>query len=123
MIDEKQFAQIEGMLQSEILALLKEASTIDRSDFQQVARIQVQLGAAILNPTSRDEFSEGKREGLEMLLDSLYVNALQNAPEMLPLLFPVFALLCGLRSSKSWLADSIDWELFKSLLTDFADQK
>jgi hypothetical protein len=50
------------------------------------------------------------QEGVTAVLDSMYVQTIENKPQYLPALFPLFALICAERPAQCWAAD-IDWSL------------
>ena len=45
------------------------------------------------------------------ILETVFVDTVNNRPQALPELFPLFAALCGDRESKMWLAD-VDWKVY-----------
>ncbi len=98
------------MQQTRILELLKEASrqscTIERFN-----QIQCELGSAsaAMGPDGVYQI-EGTVAGLQLVLDHLIVDAWENRRDMLPGLFPVFALISGDRDDRYIIAD-IDWSL------------
>jgi len=67
------------------------------------------LTAAVAESDEQNDF-EGREDGLVGLLGQIYYSTLQNRPELLPTLFPVFAIICGDREKGSIIAD-VDWTL------------
>jgi hypothetical protein len=103
------------MKQTEIMALLKEAAELAQyrnTNWRDIAKIQVMLGDAIYRS---DDDSDGRAEGFEIVLDSLYTHCIQENPTALPRLFPFFALLCGDRTDMI-TTDEIEWSLYEEIL-------
>lgn len=98
------------MKQSELKALLKEAANPECS-WQRRNEIQCKLGDATAAMNEDGVYKiEGREAGLHLLLDSLYVSTVQNRPELLPTLFPAFAIICGDREEGILVAD-VDWSI------------
>ncbi len=99
----------ETMDQRQIKRLLEEAAKPDCQS-QRLNEIQCALGAATAAMGKDGVYKiEGREAGIHLVLNDLFVSTLEYEPELLPSLFPVFALLCGDRDS-SLLAD-INWTL------------
>lgn len=98
------------MDQRELKALLEEAAKPDCS-WQRRNQIQCRLGEATAAMGKNGVYkTEGREAGLLLLLEALYVTTVQNRPELLPSLFPTFAIICGDRDAKSLVAE-VDWSL------------
>ena len=98
------------MNQKELMALLQEAAT-PGCTWERQNEIQCILGSA--SPAMRDDGVyeiEGREAGMQLVLDHLYVDVIQNRPELLPSLFPVFAVICGDRQ-EGLICASVDWSL------------
>ena len=98
------------MDQRELKALLDEAAKPSCS-WQRQNEIQCRLGEA--SPAMGVDGVrkiEGPVEGMQIVLDHLYTDTIQNRPDLLPALFPVFALICGDREDRTICAD-VDWSL------------
>ena len=96
------------MTTKEIYDLLVEASAKTTSD-QRINEIQCELGRAVCKNTG-----DGRGEGIEVILDSLYVDTFNNNPKLLPTLLPVFAIMCGDRDGHSIIGEP-DWKLINAL--------
>lgn len=93
------------MNQKTIADLLRESAQIGREaewneGTARANRIQVWLGDEVID----------KR--FEPLLDSLYVDTRQHNPAYLPLLLPLFAMLCGNLHDGKTIVSNVDWEHF-----------
>lgn len=72
--------------------------------------IQCELGHATAAMRPNGVYDIDSREaGILVVIEHLYVDTLQNRPEILPALFPVFALACGDRDNGLIVTD-IDWK-------------
>lgn len=99
------------MKQRELKALLEEAAKPDCT-WQRRTQIQYRLGKAT-GAIGNDGIyeTEGQKEaGFKLLLNALYVTTVQNRPELLPTLFPTFAVICGDCEEGVLIAD-VDWSL------------
>ena len=103
----------EGMPQTRIMELLKEASSPD-CDGQRLNAIQVELTHAA---PGWEEHPEGPIHeldtagaGINTLLESLYVDTIHNDRSKLPSLFPAFAVMAGAREP-GMLVARVDWSL------------
>lgn len=98
------------MNQKILMALLQEASD-PNCHFHRKNQIQCELKNGMdKKGSSETTFDEGKREGLELVMGKLYNDVLDNRPDLLPSLFPVFAILCGDREPHTICSDA-DWSL------------
>lgn len=98
------------MNQARILTLLKEASQPDCS-LQRFTEIQCELGSASAATRADGTYdAEGRVAGLLVVFDHLIVDVWQNRRDMLPALFPVFALISGDRDH-GFIIAGINWEL------------
>src|ERR1043166_3158969 len=107
------------MQQHEIMALLREAKQIgqvlrelpegwqnDVKDWPNNPLVQAGRRVNEIQVLFDRELSRdiGKhRDTASTILGTVYVQTLQNRPELLPSLFPLFAALCGDRSSGVWI--------------------
>ena len=58
----------------------------------------------------REVLSTDDREaGIRTVLESLYVDTVRNRPDLLPTLFPAFAVMCGDRTGT--IVADVDWSL------------
>jgi hypothetical protein len=94
-----------SMNQLEIKVLLHEASNPECS-WRRRNEIQCEFEKAMVP----GEDGEGEEAGLLLLLTSLYASTVQNRPELLPTLFPTFAIICGDRKEDMLIAD-VDWTI------------
>lgn len=99
------------MKQKELMALLEEAAKPDctvrrRIDIQCLLR-----AATVAGKKSGGYEIRGSAGTIVAILDMLYDDTVKNRPEILPSLFPIFALLCGDREKRMETAQ-IDWSLF-----------
>ena len=53
---------------------------------------------------------EGEEAGIRLVLNCLWESTVQNRPDLLPSLFPAFAIMCGERKESVMIAH-IDWSL------------
>ena len=98
------------MNQVELKALLNEAAKPGCS-VQRQNEIQCLLAHASPAMQSDGTYEPGGcGMGMLMVLEKLYVDTLQNRPELLPSLFPAFAVICGDRQDHLMYAD-VDWSL------------
>ncbi len=98
------------MDQKELKALLTEASQSGCSG-RRLNEIHCKLQDACCAVKKDGTYKEtGRRAGMSLVLDKLYVDTIQNRQEILPVLFPAFAVICGDRKDNSLYAD-IDWAL------------
>jgi len=98
------------MNQKELKALLQEAADPNCS-WQRRNEIQCKLGQASPAMGADGVYEiEGREAGMHLVLDKLYVDTIQHRPELLPSLFPVFAVICGDRKEGIICAD-VDWSL------------
>ncbi len=101
------------MDQNVLKALLEEAAQ-SNCTWERRNAIQCLLGEASVALGEDGAFeSEGREAGMQLVLDKLYVDVIDHRPEVLPALFPVFALLCGDRKEGLMCAD-VDWSLVPS---------
>lgn len=98
------------MNQKEMKTLLQEAASPDCS-WRRRNEIQCKLGKASPAMQADGVYKiKGREAGMHLVLDKLYVDTIQNRPELLPLLFPAFAVICGDRQEGIICAD-VDWSL------------
>lgn len=98
------------MEQRHVMSLLKEAAS-PGCHYHRRNQIQCKLSeAASEKDRTGAGFDEGKKEGIKLVLDKLYADTLEHNPELLPSLFPVFAIICGDRK-KGMLCANVDWTL------------
>jgi hypothetical protein len=90
------------MDQLKIRDLLIEAANPECSE-RRINEIHCELGQATVMDVEVEV-------GFQTLLDSLYVRTVQNRPELLPTLFPIFAIICGDREEDMLIAD-VDWTI------------
>lgn len=96
------------MDQKRIKELLTEASRPECS-VQRQNQIQCEMGQATSALKPDGVYSiHGPEAGIHLILDALYSGTAEHKRELLPSLFPVFALLCGDRE-KGVLISDIDW--------------
>ncbi|MCR4328790.1 MAG: hypothetical protein NUV53_04785 [Patescibacteria group bacterium] len=96
------------MNQKELKLLLQEAASPD-CPWQRRNEIQCKLGEA--SPAMRADGVyeiDGREAGMHLVLNQLYVDTIQNRPDLLPSLFPAFAVICGDREEGIICAD-VDW--------------
>ena len=93
------------MNQRKLMQLLKEAA---HPACTKERRITIRLRIQKSQATRGTELYETKREGIEDLLDKLFVEVTEFRPELLPNFYPVFALAYGNRKPKTLFAQ-IDW--------------
>ncbi|MFA6322034.1 MAG: hypothetical protein WCX71_00985 [Candidatus Buchananbacteria bacterium] len=98
------------MKQEEIKALLEEAakptcSSVRRNDIH----CRLSEASAAMGENGVYEV-DNPEAGLIVLLDRLFISTLKNRPELLPTLFPAFAVICGDRDEDLIIAQ-IDWSL------------
>lgn len=97
-----------GLEQSHILSLLKEAATANQ---ERLNRIVIELRGAVCQLDQLDFAQEARQDTLETMVDSLFWDAVKNAPaDKFPSLFPAIAMLCGARDTRDILAN-VDWTL------------
>jgi len=91
------------MIQSEIKRLLEEAANLECS-LKKRTEIQRLL---------EDEIVKGEEQtnGIKSVFNNLYVETIENRPELLPTLFPAFAVMCSERDDGMVITTRIDWEL------------
>ena len=94
------------MNQRDLMTLLKEAMKSECSS-QRRCEIQCSLCNAI-----GEYVNDPKRSVIRTLLELLYTDTLQNRPELLPTLFPFFAIVCGDHEEKYIFAD-VDWSIME----------
>ena len=98
------------MRQDHIKALLEEAAKPD-CDWQRRTIIQCELCDACAAMGSDGVYEiDNPAAGLHLVINNLYFQTLQSAPDKLPSLFPVFAMICGDRDPQFLIAD-INWDL------------
>ena len=90
------------MKQEQIKRLLEEAAQSE--DWQRRNQIHCELADAVYS----DDKDDDRGEGIKVLLDSLYLSTIQNRPDRLPKLLPVFVLMCGDRDGT--IIGEIDWK-------------
>lgn len=100
------------------MALLVEAAKLGRQLFKKpdigiganedvAASRRINAIQVLLTDAIRDgEHCETNRT----VIGSVYINTLENRPERLPQLFPLFAVLCGNRSPDVWIGE-VDWNV------------
>ncbi len=92
------------MNQRGIKALLEEAAKPDCS-MQRLNAIQCRFVEAVGTIPK----SGGRKAGICLVLETLYADTVKNRRELLPALFPVFAIICGYK--RDCLVADIDWSL------------
>lgn len=98
------------MNQKELRDLLKEAASSDCS-WERRNEIQCKLGKASPAMKADGVYKiNGQKAGMHLVLEKLYVDTIRNRPELLPSLFPAFAVICGDRQEGIICAD-VDWSL------------
>ena len=101
------------MDQQRLMELLTEASKPE-CDSRRRNSIQVELGQASAAAGKDGVIEvEGKVAGIHLVLETLYVQTILNRPELLPTLFPAFAVICGDRDENLVVADT-NWSLVPS---------
>lgn len=93
------------MKQEKIMDLLREVASLNLSN-RRVNEIQCKLTDAL----PRSDALDDREAGMEVVLGKLYVDTLRNKPHLLPMLFPVFAIMCGDRDDGFIVAD-VDWDI------------
>ncbi len=106
------------MQQKRILELLQEASqpncTLARAN-----QIELELREGCPkhvdqeNPRGGERengYEEGRCDGHDEVINSLFVDTFEKRRELLPSLFPLFAMICGDKDDNMMRAD-IDWSL------------
>ena len=97
------------MRQKEVKALLEEAAKPGCS-WQRRTEIQCQLCEATAAMGKNGVYKiKGRKAAFHMLLNDLYMDTLNNRPDLLPTLFPFFAVICGDRKEGYIVADHVDW--------------
>jgi len=96
--------------QRELKGLLEEAARRDCS-WKRRNEIQCLLGAASAAMGADGVYEiDNPEAGMHLVLGKLYTDTIQNRRELLPSLFPVFAVICGDREEGFICAD-VDWSL------------
>ncbi len=120
--EEHQTQAEKGIPQHRIMELLQEASTLARikgpQAKQRIAGIQDELMEA--SGLEDLEYSDQEIDVLQplaynqkisVLVNELFVDAVQNSPESVPTLFPVFAAISGKRVGRNFA--NVDWSIAK----------
>jgi len=63
----------------------------------------------------QQELSEAAHERFRVLAEELFVEVVEHRLELLPVLFPTFAILCGDRCEREPLARGVNWLLTTGL--------
>lgn len=92
------------MDQETLKNLLEEAAAPD-CGLQRRSQIQVLLGDAVFRCGA-----DKRGDGIRVILDSLYCDIIQHRPELLPTMFPAFAIMCG-ENRDGMIIASVDWSL------------
>jgi hypothetical protein len=97
------------MKQAEILSLLKEASD-PKCPSQRLNEIQVLLAnaTAAVKPGGTYALND-KSTGLMIAVETLFVDTVEHRRDLLPSLFPLFAMACGDRDRT--VVAYVDWSL------------
>ncbi len=98
------------MNQKELKSLLDEAAQNDCS-WQRRNEIHCMLGKASPGMGADGVYEiDTPGAGIQAVLDELWVETVQNRPQLLPALFPAFAVMCGDREDGTINA-GVDWSL------------
>ena len=98
------------MNQRELKVLLEEAAKPECTPRRRNS-IQCLLGEASAAMGKDGVYTiNGREAGMHLVLNALYVDTLNNRPELLPSLFPIFAIICGDRE-EGFICAHIDWSL------------
>lgn len=103
------------MQQQTILNLLEEAAELATDmprNWRRVNEIQCLLNHAAFQDDEGQDPLLSRAAALQTVIDHLYVEAIRNAPQRLPTLFPAFALLCG--DMEHSIIAHIDWSILTS---------
>ena len=95
-----------------ITQLLKEASCRDCLPARRQEIADIFLAAT---PEGDNELAPGNdiAAGIRTVLMRIWTKATEEKPEVLPLLFPVFALICGDKTGPHF--SRINWEIFDQI--------
>jgi len=105
------------MKQQEIMSLLQEATTLsEKKNPQRLNEIQRLLNDAVFKETANSPKFDYPGAELEMIVDALFVSIIRNQAQALPLLFPLFALLCGDRNSWDGMLAKINWTIYMQVI-------
>lgn len=94
------------MNQTLVMRLLEEAVT---ARGQRGIEIHNQLAHQVYGSTV-EEAEDVRGQGLQVLLNEIFVSTLKHDPRLLPMFFPVFAILCGDRDDS--IIAEIEWNVF-----------
>lgn len=98
------------MKQQELKALLKEAAN-PKCSWKRRNEIQCFLNESMVATGDHSVHKTKSREdGINLILDTLYMSTLENRPQLLPTFFPVFAIICGDRKNGRLIAE-VDWSI------------
>ena len=103
-------------LDSMVLKRLLEEAADSSTSTQRRAKIQSLLAEGTYARRNKgthrpDSQAAGKAMGIELVLDALFVELVQNRPDLLSSYYPVFALLCG--DGGQGFLGAIDWSLIE----------
>lgn len=97
------------MKQDELMKLLKETvNAALNSNETIIIRNQMLLSEALGNVDS-----DKRKEGIEIVVETLYAQTIRYKPEHLLQLFPFFAMACCNDSNDYIIEKDIDWDLLK----------
>ena len=98
------------MEQTKLMNLLREAAKPDCTKKRR-KEIKVTLTKACQTITNNELAEDrGRKSTIIMTVTHLYTMTLKECPEHLPMLFPLFSLLCGNRDPNTYICDKIDWD-------------
>ena len=98
------------MKSEQIMDLLREAATPQCSNER---RIEIQIELERASPSWNANgipTLDARAEGILIVFERLYVQTLAHKPELLPIFYPVFSIICGDRPEHLMISD-IDWSL------------
>lgn len=98
------------MNQKELMELLQEAAKPNCSLWR---RNEIGRKLYEASPATREDGAleiDGREAGMQLILSSLYQDTLENRPALLPMMFPVFAMICGDRQ-EGMICANVDWSL------------
>jgi hypothetical protein len=98
------------MDQKQIMELLQEAAQPDCT-CQRINQIQLELSrATVAMGTDGVRKIEGKEAGISVVLNTLFADTFKNRRDLLPTLFPAFAIICGDRYHPGFTTN-VDWSI------------
>lgn len=107
------------MNQKDLMTLLVEATTAEP---KRANEIHARFENAVIGNDMIMHGRDDREAGIRLVLDELYSQTMNENPALLPALFPVFAIICGL-DKLGYPTAEVDWDVYYKYLASIGSKK